>query len=74
VRNAEFFATLGRVLGRTPRLPMPAFVTRLMLGGMADALLLASRRLAPRRLLETGYVFRFAELEAALRHELASAA
>ena len=72
VRNAEFFATLGHVLGRTPRLPMPAFVLRLMLGGMADALILASRRLAPQRLIETGYVFRFAELEAALRHEIAT--
>jgi uncharacterized protein len=71
VRNAEFFATLARVRGRTPRLPMPAFVLRLMLGGMADALILASRRLVPQRLLETGYVFRFAEIEAALRHELA---
>ena len=74
VRNAEFFSTLGCVLGRTPRLSMPAFVLRLMLGGMADALILASRRLAPQRLIETGYVFRFAESEAALRHELALAA
>jgi uncharacterized protein len=71
VRNTEFFATLARVLGRTPRLSMPAFVLRLMLGGMADALILASRRLVPQRLLETGYAFRFAEIEAALRHELA---
>jgi uncharacterized protein (TIGR01777 family) len=74
VRNAEFFATLAHVRGRTPRLPMPALVLRLMLGGMADALILASRRLVPQRLLETGYVFRFAELEVALQHELAPGA
>jgi NAD dependent epimerase/dehydratase family enzyme len=42
-----------------------------MLGEMADALALASRKLAPRRLLETGYQFCFPEIEAALRHELA---
>jgi uncharacterized protein (TIGR01777 family) len=74
VRNAEFFATLDRVLGRKPRLPMPAFLLRLMLGEMADALILASRRIEPRRLLETGYAFRFPELDVALRHELAAIA
>jgi NAD dependent epimerase/dehydratase family enzyme len=68
-RNAEFFATLGRVLGRQSRLPMPAFLARLVLGDIADALLLASRRVVPRRLLDTGYQFHFPELEAALRHE-----
>jgi hypothetical protein len=37
---------------------------------MADALLLASTRLVPERLLQTGYVFRRPELEGALRHLL----
>jgi hypothetical protein len=38
---------------------------------MADALLLASARVVPRRLEETGYSFRYPELEGALRHLLA---
>ncbi len=70
VRNAEFATTLSRVLGRKPGLPMPAFLLRLMLGEMGEALVLASRRIQPRRLLATGYAFRFPQLEAALRHEL----
>jgi NAD dependent epimerase/dehydratase family enzyme len=37
---------------------------------MADALLLASARVLPRRLEETGYPFRFPELPAALYHLL----
>jgi len=74
VRNAEFFATLGRILGRKPLLPMPAFLLRLLIGDMADALILASRRIEPHRLLATGYEFRFPALEAALRHELGAAA
>jgi NAD dependent epimerase/dehydratase family enzyme len=45
-------------------------VLRLALGEMAEALLLASRRIEPRRLLETGYKFRYPELEMALRHQL----
>ena len=70
VCNAEYAATLSRALGRKPGLPMPAFLLRLMLGEMAEALILASRRIAPRKLLAAGYQFRFPELEIALRHEL----
>jgi hypothetical protein len=70
VRNAEFAATLSRVLGRKPGLPIPAFLLRLMLGEMAEALVLASRRIEPRKLLAAGYEFHFPELEVALRHEL----
>jgi hypothetical protein len=70
VRNAEFAATLSKVLGRKPGLPMPAFLLRLMLGEMAEALILASRRIEPRRLLAAGYEFHFPKLEEALRHEL----
>jgi NAD dependent epimerase/dehydratase family enzyme len=71
VRNAEFTAIHARVLGRKPGMPIPAFLLRGMLGEMADALILASRRIHPRRLLDSGYHFRFPELDAALRHELA---
>lgn len=70
VTNHEFTKTLGRVLHRPTIVPMPAFAARLALGEMADALLLASARIAPRRLQETGYAFRFPELEPALRHLL----
>ncbi len=71
VTNAEFTETFARILGCKPRLAIPAFVLRLMLGEMADALALASRRIEPRRLLAAGYQFQFANLETALRHELA---
>jgi uncharacterized protein len=71
VTNAEFTQTLTRILDCKPGLGMPAFVMRLMLGEMADALALASRRIEPRKLLDAGYAFRFPDLESALRHELA---
>jgi uncharacterized protein len=70
VRNAEFSQTLSRVLGKRPGRPIPAFLLRLMAGEMADALILASRRMQPCKLLAAGYAFRFPELERALRHEL----
>jgi uncharacterized protein len=71
VRNADLATTLGRILHRKPGASMPVFALRLLLGEMADALILASRRLMPAKLLDAGYRFRFPELEAALRHELA---
>jgi uncharacterized protein len=70
VRNAEFTTTASRVLGARPGLPIPAFVLRLMMGEMADALLLASRRIEPCKLLASGYQFLYPHLEDALRHEL----
>ncbi len=73
VTNAEFTRTLGRVLARPTLFPVPALAARLALGEMAEALLLASARLVPERLRQTGYVFCRPELEGALRHLLAGA-
>jgi hypothetical protein len=70
VRNRDFTRTLGRVLRRPALIPLPSFAARLALGEMADGLLLASARVAPRRLLECGYSFRLPDLDAALRHVL----
>jgi uncharacterized protein len=70
VTNREFTRTLGHVLGRPTVFPLPAFAVRLLLGEMADALLLASTRAEPKRLLATQYVFRYPELDGALRHLL----
>ena len=68
--NAEFTRALGRVLRRPTIFPVPAFAARLLMGEMADALLLASARVEPTRLVESGYRFRYPELDAALRHLL----
>ena len=70
VRNVEFTQTLGRVLSRPSLLPLPAFVARLALGEMADALLLSSQRVEPTKLLASGYTFRHTNLEQTLRRIL----
>jgi uncharacterized protein len=70
VTNAELAVTLAKVLGRPAILPLPAAAMRLVFGEMGQATLLASQRMSPRRLLESGYRFRYPALEAALRHEL----
>ena len=68
--NAEFTRTLGRVLRRPAVLPLPAVGARLAFGEMADALLLASARVEPTRLQESGFAFGYPALEGALRHVL----
>lgn len=70
VTNLEFTKTLGRVLGRPTIFPMPAFAARLAFGEMAQELLLAGARVEPARLGQTGYRFRYPDLEGALRHLL----
>jgi len=67
VSNSVFTKILGRVLKRPTIFPMPAVVARIVLGEMANELLLASTRVQPERLLETGYQFQQPELSAALQ-------
>jgi uncharacterized protein (TIGR01777 family) len=69
IRNAEFVSICGQVLGTKPRGAMPAFLARLMMGEMADELILASRRMQPAKLIAAGYCFRFPDLADALRYE-----
>ncbi|MDP3071512.1 MAG: TIGR01777 family oxidoreductase [Opitutaceae bacterium] len=70
VTNAEFTATLARVLRRPAVLPTPAFLLKLIFGRMAEDTLLVSTRAMPERARATGFTWRHAELEAALRHVL----
>ncbi len=71
VTNREFTTVLGRLLRRPTVIPAPAFALRLLLGQMADEVLLASARVVPAKLLASGYAFRYPQLEDALRHGLA---
>jgi uncharacterized protein (TIGR01777 family) len=67
VRNEEFTRLLAAMLHRPAIFPAPAFVLRLAMGEMADAVLLSSDRVKPERMLAAGYKFRFEILEPALR-------
>ena len=68
--NKEFTNTLGKVLNRPTVMPMPAFAARLAFGEMAKDLLLASTKVAPKRLSDSGYEFQYPKLENALKHVL----
>jgi uncharacterized protein len=66
VTNAEFAAALGRALRRPALIPAPAFALRLILGEMADALLLSGQRAVPATAETLGFRFKYARLDDAL--------
>ena len=70
VTNREFTKILGKVLKRPTIFPLPGFVAKLLLGEMAEELLLSSAKVVPESLKKIGFKFRHADLETCLRHEL----
>jgi uncharacterized protein (TIGR01777 family) len=67
VTNLEFTKTLGHVLHRPTVLPVPEFALRLAFGEMAPATILASQRVMPARLDDSGFEFQFPQLEPGLQ-------
>jgi uncharacterized protein (TIGR01777 family) len=73
VSNTEFTAVLARVVQRPAFLRAPAWVLERVAGELAREMLLGGANVRPRRLEDSGYRFRYPELEVALRHELGAA-
>ena len=71
VPNADFTKILGEVLHRPTVFPVPEFILRLVAGDAAEELVLWGVRVTPRKLLDTGYRFRYPELRQALQAVLA---
>lgn len=74
VTNEEFTKTMGDVLYRPTFIPLPEFAVSMLLGEMGDALLLASTRVMPKRLEDTGFEFKYPELKSALEHAVSEPA
>jgi uncharacterized protein len=72
VTNTVFTKALGAALHRPTLFPLPAFAARIMLGEMADALLLASTRVQPARLQSSGFTFHDRDIGPVLKHILAA--
>lgn len=70
--NHDFTKSLGKVLRRPTIFPLPAFMAKIILGEMADELLLSSARVVPAALSKHGFTFEHADLESCLRYELNS--
>jgi uncharacterized protein (TIGR01777 family) len=71
VTNAQFTKVLGTVLGRPTLLRVPANALKLILGNMAQEMLLEGNRVAPTKLEAAGFRFEFPELQKAIEKEIA---
>jgi hypothetical protein len=65
VTNAHFTQALAKQLRRPALFPVPAFVMKAALGGLADVVL-ASQRAIPQAALAAGFRFDFPDLHTAL--------
>jgi uncharacterized protein (TIGR01777 family) len=65
-RNEELAKAIGKVMHRPSFLPTPGFMLKLVLGEFGSVLL-EGQRVIPRKLLDSGYVFIYPEIEEALQ-------
>ena len=66
VTNQVFTKTLGMILKRPTIFPMPALLVKLLMGQMGEELLLAGKKIVPKKALDAGYTFKYETLEEAL--------
>ena len=66
VRNCGFTKGVAQAMHRPGILPLPGFVLKILLGEMAETILLRGQKVLPARALATGYRFRFPALNGAL--------
>jgi uncharacterized protein len=70
VTNRDFTKALAHSLGKPSLFALPSFAARLAFGEMADEVLLASARVFPEKLKQSGFKFKFPDLESALHQVL----
>jgi len=68
VRNRQFTRELAKATSHFSGLPIPSCMIRSLLGQKGKELLLSSTRAEPKKLLDSGYYFRFDRLREALQH------
>jgi uncharacterized protein (TIGR01777 family) len=66
VRNRDLAKALGRVLHRPSFVPAPGFMIKLVLGEFGSVIL-EGQRVIPQRLLESGFVFQYPDIEKTLQ-------
>lgn len=66
----EFASSLARVLKRPSFCRVPAWFLRMIMGQLADELLLGGRFVSASKLIESGYMLKFSELNLALENSV----
>lgn len=70
VTNAQFTKALGAVLNRPAALRLPAFAVKLGMGKMGEETLLTGVHVHPRKLIETGFSWKYPRIQEALEATL----
>lgn len=65
IRNKELAKALGKAMHRPALLPAPGFMLKLILGEFGSVLL-EGQRVIPKKLMDSGYVFVYPEIDGAL--------
>ena len=68
MKNVEFSHSMQYYFKAPLTLHIPAFILRMVIGEIADEVLLTSQRVLPTKLTRTGFKFRYTQLEPALRY------
>ncbi|OGF67089.1 MAG: TIGR01777 family protein, partial [Candidatus Fischerbacteria bacterium RBG_13_37_8] len=72
VRMKHVCKIISKIMQKPCWLHVPAFMLKLLMGQMADELLLTSQKVMPARLSEAGYKFVCKKIEDALKHSILS--
>lgn len=67
VSNKEFTKALGRAIKRPVVFPVPTLAIKALYGEMGETLLLSGAKILPKKLLDSGYMFRYPNIEEALK-------
>lgn len=65
VRNKDLALALGKALNRPSFLPAPGFMVKLVMGEFGTVIL-QGQKVLPRRLIESGFIFEYPEIDKAL--------
>ena len=69
ITNKQLAKAIGKILGRPSIFPAPAFILKLLVGEFAKYLL-EGRKIIPKRTLESGFKFKYTDIETALENVL----
>jgi uncharacterized protein (TIGR01777 family) len=68
--QVELVETVAKRIGRPAFCHLPSWFVKAAFGEMGEELLLSGQRVKPTKLLETGYVFRYPDLQTALAYTI----
>ena len=72
ISNKQFTKAYSKAVGMPNFIPAPKFILANFLGEMAECLMLSSIKCVPKKLLESGFEFKYPTIRESLNHQLDS--